>query len=167
MAGTRHFSRMKYHVERGLREIVAPRQILPEAGWLALLATFNSKCVFCDQEATMTNRGLVADHLIPANAFGELVLGNALPACQHCNDSRGKVEWATYVRQRFPGDAEAQILRIADHLARYSYQACGPTINLLPEELAEYEKLRTDFDDWLRRANALRNAVVKRLAPSR
>ena len=128
------------------------------------LPAFESKCAFCNQEATLANRGIVADHLTPANAFGELVLGNVLPACQDCNDSRGEVDWRSFVRKKFPGDGEAQIRRIDEHLASHSYQVCSPETSLSPEELAEYEKLKADFEDWLTRARVLRRSVAEKIA---
>lgn len=66
MAGTQHFHRMRYNVRRGLRETVASRQTLPEAEWAAVLEMFQSKCAYCDQPA-LSNRGIVPDHLVPAN----------------------------------------------------------------------------------------------------
>jgi hypothetical protein len=162
MAGTAHFSRMKYHVHRGLREIVAPRQVLTATDWQSISTSFDGKCAFCDQLATQANRGIVADHLVPAKEFGELVLGNALPACQTCNDSRGEVEWHEFVRKSFPGDSAAQILRIERYLAQHSYQASTPEKVLLPDELAEYESLKVEFDKWLARAQTLRATVMAR-----
>src|ERR1700752_1895750 len=105
MPGTRHFDRMQYNVARGLREIVAPRQTMHKAQWEQIKEEFGGRCVFCGEEGTKENRGIVPDHLVPVTRFGELVLGNVVPACQACNDSRGEKDWRPFLRQRFTGDA--------------------------------------------------------------
>ena len=85
MAGTTHFPRMKYNVERGLRELVAPRYRLPKKQKLEVFEAFAYKCGYCGLPGNEENRGLVLDHHIPVTEFGELVLGNAICACQRCN----------------------------------------------------------------------------------
>lgn len=162
MAGTQHFHRMGYNVRRGLREIVASRQTLPEAEWAAVLEMFRSRCAYCDQGPTFENRGIVPDHLVPAHEFGELVRGNVLPACQGCNDTRGLDDWRMFVRKKFPGDVEEQIRRISDILSHHSYQPPSPEEVLLPDELAEYQQLLADFEAWLLRAKALHRTVASR-----
>jgi len=91
MSGTQHFSRMNYHVRRGLREIVAPSHKIGKAHWAAIPEEFNHACAYCGVRGSAENRGIVADHLIAVTEYGELVAGNTVPACQSCNDSRGKV----------------------------------------------------------------------------
>jgi hypothetical protein len=162
MAGTQHFHRIRYNVRRGLREIIASRQTLPETEWAAILHVFQSECAYCGQPGTFENRGIVADHLVPAHQFGELVGGNVLPACQHCNDTRGRDDWRTFVRKKFPGDVDAQIRRIDDFLVHHSYQPRSPEEVLRPDELAEYRRLLADFEKWLRRAKVLRRTVATR-----
>lgn len=162
MAGTQHFHRMRYNVHRGLREIVASRQTLSETEWAALMEAFQSRCVYCNQIATLENRGIVPDHLVSAQEFGELVRGNVLPACQDCNDSRGSDDWRTFVRKKFLGKPEEQVRRIDTFLADHKYQVRSPEQVLLPDELAEYQRLIADFEEWLRRAKALRRAVTLR-----
>jgi hypothetical protein len=162
MAGTQHFYRMRYSVRRGLHEIVASRQTLPETEWAAVLEVFESRCAYCDQSGTFENRGIVPDHLVPAHEFGELVKGNVLPACQDCNDTRGPDDWRAFVRKKFPGDVDEQIRRISGILNHHSYQPTSPEEALLPNELAEYRRLIADFEAWLQRAKALRRTVASR-----
>jgi hypothetical protein len=107
MPGTKHIGRMQYNVARGLREIVAPRQTMSTVQWKQLLEEFGGLCIFCGSADTAENRGIVPDHLIPVIRFGELILGNTVPACQTCNDSRGEKDWLPFLRSRFPGDVEA------------------------------------------------------------
>jgi hypothetical protein len=162
MAGTQHFHRIGYHVRRGLREIIASRQKMAEAEWAAMMAAFQSKCVYCDQTATLENRGIVPDHLVTAHEFGELVMGNVLPACQNCNDTRRSDDWRTFVEKTFPGEIKMQIRRIEMFLADHEYQARSPEQVFLPDELVEYQRLLADFEKWLERAKALRQTVASR-----
>lgn len=162
MAGTQHFHRIRYNVHRGLREIVASRQTLPETEWAAVLDAFQSRCAYCGQTGTFENRGVALDHLVPAHQFGELVSGNVLPACQDCNDTRRRDDWRTFVRKKYPGDVDAQIRRIDSFLAHRSYQPRSPEEVLRPDELAEYQRLLADFEKWLQRARELRRTVASR-----
>lgn len=95
---------MQYNVARGLQEVVAPRQTMSKAHWQSVRSDFGDLCIFCGSEGTARNRGIVPDHLVPVTRFGELVLGNTVPASQTCNDSRGEKEWRPYLRSVFPGD---------------------------------------------------------------
>ncbi len=162
MAGTSHFSRMQYHFNRGIREIVAPQQKLSDQAWNLLLQEFNNSCVYCGQVESKENRGIVADHLVSVTAFGELVLGNSLPACQKCNDSRGKSDWREFLKNRYPGDVSAQISKIENHMAKYPYSPAHPDVSLTKGERQEYEAIQADWETLIARARALRDAVVTR-----
>ena len=162
MPGTKHFTRMQYNVSRGLREIIAPRQTMSKADWSRVLEEFNAICIFCGSEGTAENRGIVPDHLIPVTQFGELVLGNTVPACQTCNDSRGERAWRPFLRMRFPGDAEAQIVRVENHLAKHHYHP--PTLEnaLSAEERESYLALVQEWESMLAKAKALQSSAEKR-----
>lgn len=162
MPGTKHFSRMKYNVARGLREIVAPRQTMPKAQWEQVKAEFGGHCIFCGQTGTKENRGIVPDHLIPVTRFGELVVGNTVPACQTCNDSRGEKDWRPFLRERFPRDADAQIARVEDYLARHPYHPPSPEKALSKSELRDYLALLAEWDSMLQRARDLQRSIEKR-----
>jgi len=137
MPGTKHFTRMQYHVARGLREIVAPRQVMPKAQWERIKEEFDNRCVFCGQQGSKENRGIVPDHLIPVTQFGELVVGNTVPSCQTCNDSRGEKDWRPFLRERFAGDPDAQIMRVETYLARHPYHPTPPETALSEAEFKE------------------------------
>jgi len=162
MPGTSHFTRMQYHVSRGLRETVAPRQTMSPAEWLRVRQEFGDVCIFCDRKATAENRGIVADHLIPVTQFGELVLGNTVPACQTCNDSRGEKDWRTFLRNRFPGDAQAQIGKVEGHLAKYHYEPPTLESSLSAEERETYLGLVQEWEKLLAKAKALQSALKRR-----
>lgn len=162
MPGTKHFTRMQYNVARGLREIVAPRQSMPTAQWQHLKDEFDGLCVFCGSSATKENRGIVPDHLIPVTRFGELVIGNTVPACQTCNDSRGDGDWRPFVRAKYPGDSETQIERIEAYLKCHPYHPPSPETALSPEEQKSYAQLLKDWESLLARARTLHSSAETR-----
>jgi hypothetical protein len=153
---------MRYNVSRGLREIVAPRQTMPTAQWQRVKLEFDSLCVFCGSAGTKENRGIVPDHLIPVTRFGELVIGNTVPACQTCNDSRGDGDWRPFVRERYPTDPEAQIARIEAYLKRHPYHPPSPESALSPKEQKEYAQLLHDWETLLERARRLDSSAKAR-----
>lgn len=162
MPGTKHFSRMQYNVARGLREIVAPRQTMPSTQWEHIKQEFGGTCVFCGQSGTKDNRGIVPDHLVPVTRFGELVVGNTVPACQTCNDSRGERDWRPFMRERFRGDAAAQIARIEQYLERHPYHPESPEEALSESELGDYQAMLAEWDSMLQRARRLHSSVEER-----
>jgi hypothetical protein len=162
MPGTNHFGRMQYHVARGLREIVAPRQTMSKAQWQAVLEEFGGLCIFCGHAGTEENRGIVPDHLVPVTRFGELVIGNTVPACQSCNDSRGEKEWRPFLRATFPGDAEAQILRVESHLSKFDYKPVSLEAALSASERKSYSALLKQWKVMLDKARRLKNSAEKR-----
>jgi hypothetical protein len=162
MPGTTHFGRMQYNVARGLREIVAPRQTISSATWQSVLDDFGGLCIFCGEAGTTENRGIVPDHLVPVTKFGELVLGNTVPACQTCNDSRGEREWRPFLRSVFSGDAEAQIGRVEAHLQKYDYRPVSLEEALSASERKAYEALLNEWEEMLHKARRLRDAAARR-----
>ena len=162
MPGTKHFTRMQYNVSRGMREIIAPRQTMSKADWSRVLEEFSGICIFCGSEGTAANRGIVPDHLIPVTQFGELVLGNTVPACQTCNDSRGEKAWRPFLRTRFKGDAEQQIARIEGHLAKHHYHPPSLEKALSADERETYVALVQEWETMLSKARALQSAAEKR-----
>lgn len=162
MPGTKHFTRMQYNVSRGMREIIAPRQTMSKADWKRVLEDFNEICVFCGSEGTTGNRGIVPDHLIPATQFGELVLGNTVPACQTCNDSRGEKDWRLFLNTRFPSDAETRIAKVEEHLAKYHYCPPTPENSLSADEREAYLVLVQQWESMLAKAKKLHAAAKLR-----
>jgi len=119
-------------------------------------------CIFCGSEGTAANRGIVPDHLIPVTQFGELVLGNTVPACQTCNDSRGEKAWRPFLRTRFPGDAEAQIASVERHLAKHQYHPASLEGALSAEERETYLALVEEWEIMLAKAKDLHSAAERR-----
>ena len=162
MPGTHYFSRMTYNVSRGLREIAAPRQSLSKKQWDFLKETFDNRCVYCGELATKENRGIVPDHIIPVTRYGELVIGNAVPACQTCNDSRGDKDWREFLKSKFPLAAITHIQKIEAHLSEHPYRPVNPETFFTETELQQYYMLTEEWKLLLERATALRKKVKAR-----
>lgn len=162
MKGTRHFPRLAYNAARGLREIVAPVQTMPDAVWDGILQEFEGRCVYCGQGPTKENRGIVPDHLVPVTQFGELVIGNTVPACQTCNDSRGDDDWRAYLQERFPEQAAERTTMIEAYLSRHAYEPVHPERVLMPDELAAYNAILADWERVLATASQLYSKVKAR-----
>lgn len=164
MAGTSHFPRLNYHVRRGLCEIVAPTHRMTDKEWIEILDEFGQACAYCGEGASAANRGIVADHLIPVKEYGELVAGNTIPACQTCNDSRGKKDWRAFLTSRYPAAATERIARIEAHINRFGYAPATPETALTGDELAEYNAILDTWSAVLSRARRLRATVAERRA---
>ena len=146
---------MQYHVSRGLREIVAPRQTMSTANWKSILSHFEGACAYCGSLQTQENRGIVADHVIPATSHGEFVLGNIIPACQTCNDSRGNKCWKEFIKSKSISDLEARISKIEQHLLANPYVAPIPESVLTAEELRTYNEILRGWEEIHRKAKEL------------
>ena len=162
MPGTKHFTRMQYNVSRGLREVVAPRQTMSKKQWQQVLEEFGGLCIFCGSAGTAENRGIVPDHLVPVTRYGELVLGNTVPACQTCNDSRGEKDWRPFLRTRFPSDPENQIAKVEAHLEKYHYKPATLELALSPTEQKIYFALLEEWESLLAKARKLHSSAEHR-----
>jgi len=163
MAGTKHFSRMNYHVQRGMRELLSHRT-LSNSEWGEIKLFFGSLCAFCGCEDTGNPRtGIIPDHLIPAVDHGEICIGNIVPSCHDCNDHRGKKEWRNYLLTEFTNDAEARINRIKEYLEQYPYKITDdPHEYLTDEETEQYIKLLEKWNDVWEKSRVLRDHIIKR-----
>lgn len=163
MAGTKHFSRMNYYVQRGMRELLSPRT-LSESEWEEIKRFFGNLCSFCGCEDTGNPRtGLVPDHLIPAVEHGENCAGNIVPSCQDCNDHRGKKEWRNYLLTTFACDAEVKTNKIEEYLERYPYEIIDdPHEYLTDDESQRYTQLLEEWNEVWEKARVLRDNINDR-----
>jgi hypothetical protein len=112
-------------------------------------------CVFCGSEKVT-----LWEHLVPVARGGETVLGNMVPACQPCNDSKHSKpfdEWLTQRAERNPDapgaqDVAARIARLRAYAQQFEYVVTTPESRLEAERLLQVEELR-------RRAKELRADV--------
>jgi HNH endonuclease len=93
------------------------------------------------------------DHLVPVRAGGETVLGNMVPACGPCDDSKAHRNFETWLRERNMDqnaiDVEEQLAKLHQYMQAYRYV---PT--LLEDRLTKTELLR--FGEVIKKLAALR-----------
>jgi 5-methylcytosine-specific restriction endonuclease McrA len=78
-------SRLKDAKRRSLKYANTPiSEMLTSTEWLAILAEYDGHCAYCDKEAKLT-----LDHVIPLSKGGTHSKENVVPACAHCNSSKG------------------------------------------------------------------------------
>ena len=132
-------------VGRALRECFAERQFGQEemAEVLSFFATDPPECVFCgSQEVKRWN------HLVAINEGGETVLGNMVPACARCDDSKRSEPFEEWMISSVKGspqsrgitDVAQRIERIKAYVQRFDYR-----VRTLEERLdgQELERLRS------------------------
>ena len=114
-------------IERTLKECFADRQFSPEEEVTKVLEFFfgagQPECVFCGREVKRW------DHLLPISKGGDTVLGNMVPACAQCDDSKqGKPfeDWmisnAKYSpKSRGVKDIAKRIERIKAYIQHFGY----------------------------------------------
>jgi hypothetical protein len=165
MPGTRLFSRMNYQVLRGMSEIITIHN-LNDNQWQTIRSFFNQRCAFCNCEDTGNPRtGLIPDHLIAASDLGDMVFGNAVPACHDCNDKRGKKDWHTWLEAQFQAATALRIERIEQYLHEFPYIQPTPESRLTADELSEYNLLLQEWDSIWQRARLLKDRVhLRRMA---
>jgi len=163
MAGTKHFSRMNYHVKRGMRELLSHRD-LSNSEWIEIREFFGNVCAFCGCADTGNRRtGIVPDHLIPAVEHGENCIGNIVPSCQDCNDHRGKKEWRAYLQSEFTDDATTRINRIDQYLQQHPYELTDdPHEYLTDEETIVYQTILSEWNKVWEQARTLRDEISER-----
>lgn len=85
-------------------------QALTEKEWEICKLYFDNKCAYCGADKPLTK-----DHLQPLAKEGLLTVNNVVPACAHCNSSKGKKNWLSwYQSQSFYDAARAQ--RITEYI---------------------------------------------------
>jgi len=137
-------------VRRALLEGIAVRQFgKPEI--VEVVAFFGEDppgCVFCG--ATPIRRW---DHLTPISKGGDTTLGNIVPACAKCDDSKQDSPFEVWAlgsapnspRSRAVRDIDRRLSKIREYVAKYSYSPRPPEERLNSEELRQFEILRADL----------------------
>lgn len=143
---------------RALKDCLATRQF-GRAEMREVLAFFGADpptCVYCGSPDTKR-----WDHLIPVNQDGETVLGNMVPACARCDDSKRDVPFAKWMRSdaknsprsREIANVDQRIQRIQAYIQHFGYQVRPLNERLNAQELAHLvdiqqrmQTLRQDMD---------------------
>jgi len=98
-------------------------------------------CVFCGGPIERW------DHLVPVTKGGDTVLGNMVPACSKCDDSKGDAEFEQWAVGAAPGsprsreiaDVEQRVGKIGEYVAKYGYEPRSPDQRLNEEELRQFD----------------------------
>ena len=69
--------------------------------WRETVIFFEGSCAYCGKTMRKGER-LTKDHLVPLSAGGATAQYNIVPACTHCNSSKGASEWREWcMKQAF------------------------------------------------------------------
>lgn len=58
----------------------------------------NPKCVYCG--CKLTNENATSDHIVPISDGGNNCQVNLMVCCKKCNNERGNLDFATYLRKK-------------------------------------------------------------------
>ncbi len=137
-------------VERAIQEGIARRQFgQPEiAQILAFFGNEPPECVYCG------SRDITRwDHLIPVSKGGETVLGNMVPACARCDDSKRDVPFDAWMQSDVKnspkscqvGDLDKRIERIKAYTQHLGYIPRNIEKRLDAEETERLQEIRLDL----------------------
>ena len=139
-------------VERALSECLGRRNFKkPDVEKiLRFFGQQKAQCVFCGSPQVAR-----WDHLVPINNGGETVIGNMVPACAQCDDSKRDVPFAEWMRSnddfspksRGVPDVEARIAAIQAYVTHYGYQVIALEQRLTPDELKRLREIREDLSE--------------------
>jgi 5-methylcytosine-specific restriction endonuclease McrA len=135
------------NVARAIQEGFARRRF-GKAEMEQVLAFFGSppQCVYCGSPEVRR-----WDHVVPVREGGETVLGNIVPACAKCDDSKQHSPFAEWMqgdaplspRSRGVQDIEERIARIRAYAQEFEYTHSHIEDRLEGEEKERLETIRT------------------------
>src|SRR6185436_7000990 len=106
-------------------------------------------CVYCG--STEVRRW---DHLVAVMVGGETVVGNLVPACQPCDDSKQHRAYAEWMRhpKRLREDTEERIAKLVSYVSHFGYVVIPLEKRVDAETLARIEDFRRRLKDLRREA---------------
>jgi len=154
-------------IERCIKESFANRhfgkpqmqQVIDE------LCPQSPQCVYC---GSMDLRRW--DHLYPVAAGGDTVVGNMVPACGRCDDSKQDLpyrEWVTSSARYSPKsqgvtDLDVRLARLDSYVSRHKYSPRPIEQRLTQAEAAELARIRGKAAELRRDLDALVEAFRER-----
>jgi len=146
--------------ERALFDCLAYRQFGREQveQVLRFFGTPSPVCVYCG-----TDKVSRWDHLVALRNGGETVLGNLVPSCGSCDDSKAEKGFELWMRSdtkcspttRKISDIEARITRLKEYAAHFGYVPTPLAERLTPSQALQLEELRSRLRQLRKDAEAL------------
>jgi hypothetical protein len=138
-------------VNRTLLEGIADRQF-GKAEMAEVLRHFGMeepRCAYCG--ASPATRW---DHVVPVFKGGDTVLGNIVPACSRCDDSKRHLDYQEWATSAAPGsplsrgvsDLDTRLDRIRRYMTAYRYTPKAPEQRLSAEQLDVLRRIKDDLD---------------------
>ena len=130
-----------------LNGIVVRRFDKPEMSKVIAFFGRGQACIFCGDKPIRR-----WDHLVAISKGGDTVLGNMVPACARCDDSKGASdfrEWALGDAKYSPktrgvSGIEERLVAIDKYVEKYGYSPQLPKDRLNADEFQELKRLRAD-----------------------
>ncbi len=148
-------------LDRALRECLADRKFGADE-ITVVCGVFGGEeleCAFCGSKEVKR-----WDHLVPVKLGGDTVLGNMVPACSRCDDSKRDLPYEPWMRGSSEGspasrgvkDLDERSRRLGEYQVRFKYNPKDTDARLSPEGKkslsairSEMASLRMKFDDLI------------------
>lgn len=135
------------YIERALQESLANRKF-GQDDMRKIIDFFEfepPQCVYCG--STEINRW---DHLVAVKNDGETVLGNMVPACSKCDDSKRHIAFEVWMQSDFPNSPKSRgieniqerIERINAYTQHFAYKVRPLETRLTTDELTKLGQVR-------------------------
>ncbi|MGH8103623.1 MAG: HNH endonuclease signature motif containing protein [bacterium] len=145
-------------LDRSLKECLGNRAFAKEDASKALAYLFGEnepECINCGRREIKR-----WDHIVPVKHCGETVLGNMIPACTECDDSKRDLTFDDWMKSetrlspqtRGVTDISARTITIREYVAHFGYK-----VRTLEERLTE------DENAVLHRINKLRDELKREI----
>lgn len=156
MAGS-SFSRMSTQVKRGLSDLRCIDK-LSKKRWLEIVEHYNHQCVYCSQKTK-----LVKDHLVPLLGGEKENFGIIVPACQPCNDNKGKKDWKLFIQSKTnltQIEKDNSIDKIQKYISSFNSSKLD---KLTVDEENELNSLFEDWEEIRKKATNLKRKIDSRI----
>lgn len=164
-AGKSSLARAFYILERALKDSFGRRQfgIAERASAIAYFGGEPLSCAYCGD---LNVRSF--EHLVPVSKGGEAMLGNMVPACGPCDDSKGSRHFEDWMlgdapkspKTRKVADIPKRIEKIRSYAAHFGYVVRMLDAHLTKDEAAALARIKAD----LARARSEAETLVKSFA---
>ena len=158
---TRNPTALRTGINNVFASAVLPRIKQEWVDWLALFDADNEDdltCVYCGKKAELLDHlNATIDNKEPSGCFAEV--GNLVPACRPCNESRGSKAWESWMRAKHALDGQEAIEKRVAVMRRFlkwrKPQRLDPRKSGDPELWREYDHVKQQIHELLKRAKEI------------